>query len=107
MPQGAQPLIEFIGVSKFAKDKQILRDINLSIYPGDIFGLIGTSGAGKSSLLKALIGFYVGGIIALSFPDLTIQSGILYSTKGGKVQEQLTKISNIYVAPQAYNIALY
>ena len=31
-----------------------LKDINLSIKPGDIYGIIGMSGAGKSTLVRCL-----------------------------------------------------
>jgi len=52
------PLIEFRNVSKEFNEKRILKDINLRILQGDLFGIIGTSGAGKTSLLRCLIGFY-------------------------------------------------
>ena len=34
----------------------ILKNINLSLHPGDRFGLLGHNGAGKSTLIKSLIG---------------------------------------------------
>lgn len=37
-------------------EKQILYDINLEIYPGEIVALIGQSGCGKTTLLRCLIG---------------------------------------------------
>ena len=33
---------------------EALKDINLSIKPGDIYGIIGMSGAGKSTLVRCL-----------------------------------------------------
>lgn len=37
------------------KDKvQVLKDINLKIKKGDIFGIIGFSGAGKSTMIRCL-----------------------------------------------------
>jgi len=38
-------------------DKTILRKISLKLLPGELIGLVGKSGAGKSSLLKILAGF--------------------------------------------------
>ena len=34
----------------------MLRDVNLSIMPGDFVGLLGPSGSGKSTLLRSLVG---------------------------------------------------
>lgn len=53
-----EPLIELIGLSKTFKsnsgDVTALEDINLSIYEGEIFGIIGLSGAGKSTLVRCI-----------------------------------------------------
>jgi iron(III) transport system ATP-binding protein len=38
-------------------DKQILKKVNLKLAPGELVGLVGRSGAGKSSLLKILAGY--------------------------------------------------
>lgn len=37
-------------------EKQVLNNINLNIRPGEIFGLLGPSGAGKTTLIKILTG---------------------------------------------------
>lgn len=39
-------------------DKQVLRDINLTVEAGESIGIIGVSGGGKSTLLKLLAGLY-------------------------------------------------
>jgi len=36
--------------------RMVIEDINLSVCPGEIFGLIGLNGAGKSTLIKAVLG---------------------------------------------------
>lgn len=44
------------GLAKRYDTHQVLRDIDLSIKPGEIVGLIGRSGAGKSTLARCLVG---------------------------------------------------
>lgn len=51
-------IIELVGLGKTFKTKDntvvALEDINLSIYEGEIFGIIGLSGAGKSTLVRCI-----------------------------------------------------
>lgn len=50
--------IEFRNVSFRYKKKWILRDFNLTIKPGERIGLVGASGAGKTTLVNLLMRFY-------------------------------------------------
>ena len=45
-------LLEYKNLNKSYGDKQILKDINLSILEGKIIGLLGRNGAGKTTLIK-------------------------------------------------------
>ena len=48
-----------------------LKNINLTIENGEIFGIIGLSGAGKSTVLKAILGQReYDGVIAFSTPGI-------------------------------------
>lgn len=53
-----QPIISMRGLGKIfkSKDSQVkaLEDIDLDIFPGEIFGIIGLSGAGKSTLVRCI-----------------------------------------------------
>src|SRR5271170_7978102 len=40
----------------YPPDREVLRGINLSFYPGAKIGVIGSNGSGKSSLLKIMAG---------------------------------------------------
>ena len=48
--------LEVKNVSKMYNGKYVLRNINFNIYPGEIFGLIGPKGAGKSALIRLIMG---------------------------------------------------
>lgn len=53
-----ETLIEIKNITKTFENKKVLNGISFSINKGEIFGIIGQSGAGKTVFLKALIGFY-------------------------------------------------
>lgn len=60
-------MIELTGVNKSFKEIQVLKDINLTIQDNEVFGLVGPSGVGKSTLLNCLIGLetYQSGSISI------------------------------------------
>lgn len=51
--------IEVINLKKKFKNETILKNVNLELTEGKIYGFIGRNGSGKSILLKMLCGFYV------------------------------------------------
>ena len=51
--------IEFKNVSfSFDRTKKTLKNINLTINPGDIVGIVGTTGSGKSTLINLFMRYY-------------------------------------------------
>jgi len=50
------PVIEVQGLSKKFKDIVALQNINLSVEKGEVFGIIGPDGAGKTTFLRILTG---------------------------------------------------
>lgn len=49
-------LLNFKSISKSFLKKKVLDDVNLNIFEGKFYGLLGHNGAGKSTLLKILAG---------------------------------------------------
>ena len=47
-------MIKAKGIYKSFADKKVLSGIDLDIKPGTIFGLLGPSGAGKTTLIKII-----------------------------------------------------
>jgi phospholipid/cholesterol/gamma-HCH transport system ATP-binding protein len=63
---------------KAAYDGQVILDhINLEVYAGEVFAILGGSGSGKSTLLKHMIGLYkpAAGKILIDGEDITAASG--------------------------------
>ena len=53
-----QPILEARGISKYFGAVTALEGVNLSLYPGEVLGVVGDNGAGKSTLMKVLSGLY-------------------------------------------------
>lgn len=53
------PLFSLKNASYTVKDKEILSDLSIEIYPGEYIGIIGPNGGGKTTLLRMLLGLIV------------------------------------------------
>jgi len=51
-----QPILEIKDLSAGVEDKQILKGINLTLYPGEVHAVMGPNGSGKSTLAAILAG---------------------------------------------------
>jgi signal transduction histidine kinase len=54
-----EPLLRAINLSKSFGTLPVVRQVNLEVYPGQVVGFAGQSGAGKSALAMLLAGLYV------------------------------------------------
>jgi len=55
---GGVSLIDIKNVSKMIDDKYIIKNLDLHVKKGSIFGIIGENGAGKTTLIKCITGIY-------------------------------------------------
>ncbi len=59
IPDRIEGKIEFKNVNfSFDRSKKVLSNINLSIEPGDVVGIVGTTGSGKSTLINLIMRYY-------------------------------------------------
>jgi ABC-type sugar transport system ATPase subunit len=55
-----EPILKIKNLSLTENNKPILKDISFELYPGEILGIAGLMGAGRSELLKTILGLYPG-----------------------------------------------
>jgi ABC-2 type transport system ATP-binding protein len=71
-----QPLIIVKNISKSYRKKLVLKDVNFDIFPGDIFGIIGMSGSGKSTIFQLM-----AGMTRSDSGDVVVKSDLLLRAK--------------------------
>ncbi len=81
-----------------------VRNVSLSAHQAEIVGLIGANGAGKSTVLKAVLGLqrsrtgfiqFMGRDIAKMSTENIVASGIVYVPEGGGVLPFMTILENL------------
>jgi ATP-binding cassette subfamily B protein len=83
--------IEFRHVNfSFDRTKKVLNDINLVIEPGDVVGIVGTTGSGKSTLVNLLLRYYdhYEGEITVDGVDIRDIDMQYYRSQIGFVQQE-------------------
>ena len=109
--QTTQPIISISQLEKWYGTKQILKGINLDIYPGQIIGYIGPNGAGKSTTVKilcGLIGDFKGEVtvagIDLREDILAIKANIGYVPENAELYDVLTPMEYLDFIGKLYGM---
>lgn len=56
LPTGETPVIVIKDLHKSYGQKEVLKGLNLEVFPGEVFGFIGKNGAGKSTTIDCMVG---------------------------------------------------
>lgn len=102
-------LIETNNLNIKLQKKQILKDVAIQVKQGEIYGLIGPSGAGKTTLVKAIIGMEKassGEVIVLDakMPTLTVMKKIGYMAQSDALYTELTAYENLDFFASLYGL---
>jgi branched-chain amino acid transport system ATP-binding protein len=53
----AEPILKIDGLSKAFGGVTALRDVSFDVFPGDVLGIIGPNGSGKTTIVNSITGF--------------------------------------------------
>ena len=104
-------MISAKGICKSFTDKEVLSGIDLDIKPGKIFGLLGPSGAGKTTLIRIItgqLGFDAGEVRVFAKPvneltgDDKKKIGIMMDDHG--VYDRLSCTDNLKIFADIYGV---
>ncbi|WP_087742707.1 ABC transporter ATP-binding protein [Levilactobacillus zymae] len=95
-----QPMIDVRDVAKRFGDNVVLKQISLALPAGRVMGLIGPSGAGKTTLVKAILGMEkvdsgTTTVLGTEMPNRQIMQKIGYMAQSDALYETLTARENL------------
>jgi branched-chain amino acid transport system ATP-binding protein len=105
----SSPLLEVRGLNAWYGAAHILFDLQLQVMPGEVVGLMGRNGAGKSTTLKAIMGLlprrsgqvrFAGQDIAGLSTHAVARLGLGFVPEDRRVFTELTVLENLEVGRQ-------
>jgi branched-chain amino acid transport system ATP-binding protein len=99
-------MLEIKNLNTGYEKKQVVFDISLNVLQGEIVSLIGSNGAGKSTILKAVCGLIPAWSGEILFenkklngnqPPENLKLGISFCPQGNRVFDELTVLENLEI----------
>jgi ABC-2 type transport system ATP-binding protein len=100
------PLLEAAGLTKVFGSTTAADDVSFEVCPGEVVGLLGANGAGKTTVIRMLLGLLrpTSGRAQLlgTSPSLTTRRELGYVPQGLGLYQELTVAENLAFSAQAY-----
>jgi branched-chain amino acid transport system ATP-binding protein len=103
----SEPLLKAEGLHTYYGTSHVLRGVDFCIVPGEMVGLLGRNGMGKTTLLRSLVGLmrprrgavHLRGIdVSFAAPHAIARSGIAYVPEGRGIFPNLNVRENLVMA---------
>jgi branched-chain amino acid transport system ATP-binding protein len=103
-PTSPQPLVSVEGIHTYYGKSHILHGVSLDVGPGEVVGLLGRNGVGKSTTLKSIMGLvnpsegkitFQGRPITREPPHKVARTGIGYVPEDRRIFKLLTVMENL------------
>jgi ABC-2 type transport system ATP-binding protein len=109
--QSEETIIQVVGLSKLYKEIRAVSELNFSVQLGELFGLVGPDGAGKTTTLRLLAGLLSisEGEAKVAGHDLKTESEAVKNKIGYMAQEfslyaELTVVENLRFFADIYDV---
>ncbi|WP_153125543.1 ABC transporter ATP-binding protein [Peribacillus tepidiphilus] len=104
-----KPFLEMSGITKSFGQHEVLKDIDLCVKKGEIYGLLGPSGAGKTTLVKMIVGLekMSSGEILMDgerLPSQVLIQKIGYMAQSDALYQELTAYENLEFFASLYGL---
>ena len=110
--RGSSPVLAIAHYTKRYGDKVAVRDLSLTVEPGDIYGFIGHNGAGKTTLIRSIVGAQPvdGGSIRICGHDvvgdpITAKAACAYVPDNPDVYEFMTGLQYLDFIADIYRVS--
>ena len=88
-------IIKVQGLCKRFRNIEVLKDINITLESGHIYGIVGTNGSGKTMLLRAISGLVVPSEGHILIDDKILHKDIDFPTEMGILIEKPEFLKNL------------
>ncbi|WP_414051403.1 ABC transporter ATP-binding protein [Macrococcus animalis] len=92
-------LIELVDICKSYRNNAILKNVNMKVEKGKVYGLVGRNGAGKTTIMKIILGLtdYNSGYILFNNQVITPKKDNYFKAKIGFLIDQASCYSDLTV----------